>query len=302
MHRLFVLLLLISTSASASAPHTIRAMTLNTRHGGRAPWSIADQISEIVKEHPDIVFLQEARAGQLEKYVDGINAGLKTSSWHGAVSRHCVAGTALICSSPSAEGVMILSHFHFADVEPRVIWAADEFVAGRAALRVKLLLDDATPLQAFSVHLPALRNAKRARVKWMTTFKGWASMFPGPQIVGGDFNEGPSDAAVASMSADYTNAWSVKGRGDGATHARDDVTFDSRIDYLFSSGGLKVESAFVPQVTISDHRPVVADYVVPPRPAVSSPSPDRSGSDADVDSVVRSKNFRAAAAWRISEP
>lgn len=168
---------------------------------------------------------------------------------------------------------MVLSRFRLANVEQRVIWAPDDFVQGRGALRVTLLLDDGTPLHAFSVHLPALKKAKQARVHWMLAFKSWSSSFPGPQIVGGDFNEGPGEAAVSAMTAGYTNAWSAKGSGDGATHARDNATYTSRLDYLFSSGGLRVESAFVGQVKISDHRPVVADYAVTPKPTVSPASP-----------------------------
>jgi endonuclease/exonuclease/phosphatase family metal-dependent hydrolase len=273
--------MLVGTSAPALAQHTtVRAMTLNTRHGGIAPWHFADQVAAIVAESPDIVFLQEVPAGQLDDYVKGINAGLKSTAWHGALSRHCVSGAAPRCTSTSGETVVILSRYRFVDVDPRVIWAADQFVAGRAVLRVKLLLDDGTPLQTFSVHLPALSTAAQARVVWMKAFKRWASMYPGSKIVGGDFNERSTAAAVASMSADYVDAWASKGRGDGATHSKDDVTYRSRIDYLFSSGSVKVESAFVPQVSISDHRPVVAEYAVVSSPAIPSVRTQRPSSPA----------------------
>jgi hypothetical protein len=184
---------------------------------------------------------------------------------------------------------MILSRFAFTDVDARLIWAGDAFHVARGVLRVQLLLDDKTPVQAFAVHLPALGSASQARADWMKVFKGWAATFPGARIVGGDFNERPTAPAVASIAGDYVDAFASAGAGSGFTHGNDSGSFDSRIDYLFSSG-VKVTNAFVPQVALSDHRPVVADYLVASRPTVvvspptptqpatpAVPAPDRSG-------------------------
>jgi endonuclease/exonuclease/phosphatase family metal-dependent hydrolase len=301
MARRFSIVLLLLCAAPVWAQHTgIRAMTLNTKHGGQAPWSLPEQVSRIVAESPDIVFLQEANTAQLAQYVAGINAGLKTSAWHGEVSRHCVAGSAPSCTSVTDQAVMILSRFKFTDVDPRIIWAADDFFAARAVLRVRLLLDDGTPLQAFSCHLPALASAARARAAWVATFKDWATTYPGPQIVGGDFNEAADAPAVMSMAADYVDAWKEKGAGSGATHSGKDGIYRSRIDYLFSAGGVAVESAFVPQVEISDHRPVVANYTVPSRSTIPPRTPTAPGPAEDA--VVLEDNFDAGTLDQVQWP
>ena len=79
------------------------------------------------------------------------------------------------------------------------------------------------------------------------------------------------------MSSAYTDAWASAGSGGGATHTHNNRVYTSRIDYVFSAGA-DVLSASVPDVTISDHRPVVASYSVASNPvalaadAVASPA------------------------------
>ena len=94
----------------------------------------------------------------------------------------------------------------------------------------------------------------------MSEFLPWARGFTGARLVGGDFNDDPSSAPIIAIKHEYVDAFATKGSGPGGTHSHDDKTYVSRIDYLFSAGGLRVNSAHVPQVALSDHRPVVASY------------------------------------------
>src|SRR4051812_12327364 len=144
----------------------LTAMTLNTKHGGEAPWRTADQIAEIVAEHPDVVLLQEADVSQLDDYVNGINRGLQSTDWHGEYARHCNAGKAPDCSNENGGAVMILTRLKITDVEKRLIWAADEYVAARGALHVTVTLDNGASVQVFSCHLPAGDGAGDARIAW----------------------------------------------------------------------------------------------------------------------------------------
>jgi len=249
---------LLASSSAQSAEFT--ALTLNTKHGGQAPWNTAAQIAEIVAEHPDVVLLQEANSSQLEEYVNGINKGLNSTAWRGEYAYHCDTGHQPECSSRTDEAVMILTRFPIADVERRLIWAEDQYFVARGVLRVELQLEDGSSVQVFAAHLPASSEAGTARTTWVNAFLPWARSFGGPTLLGGDFNDDASSPAVAAIRREYVDAWGTKGSGQGNTHSHDDKTYSSRIDYLFSAGGLQVRTAHVPQVTLSDHRPVVATY------------------------------------------
>ena len=88
MKTIALLLVLFASASNAAAQSALKVLTLNTNHGGQAPWSVANQVAAIVAQAPDVVFLQEAAVSQLDEYVSGINAGLSTTAWHGAAARH----------------------------------------------------------------------------------------------------------------------------------------------------------------------------------------------------------------------
>ena len=98
MKTLRALLFLSLLAANASAQSALTVLTLNTNHGGQAPWSVANQVAAIVTASPDVVLLQEAHRAQLEQYVRAINDGLGSTAWHGVAARHCVAGANNTCA------------------------------------------------------------------------------------------------------------------------------------------------------------------------------------------------------------
>src|SRR3954467_3545579 len=87
------LIILFGSSLPAAAQLPLRVLTLNTKHGGQAPWSVAAQVAVIVADSPDVVLLQEADHDQLDDYVARLNDGLGTTAWHGAAARHWIAGS-----------------------------------------------------------------------------------------------------------------------------------------------------------------------------------------------------------------
>jgi endonuclease/exonuclease/phosphatase (EEP) superfamily protein YafD len=64
------------------------------------------------------------------------------------------------------------------------------------------------------------------------------------------------------MQRHYVDAWAARGRGSGGTETEDDRRYTNRFDYLFATRDAQVERAYVPQVRLSDHRPLVAVYRV----------------------------------------
>jgi len=236
------------------------ALTLNTKHGGEPPGSFADQIAAIAAAAPDVVFLQEARYQQLSAYVGALNGAMKTDAWHGDYARHCRIGRDPTCASYADESVMILARRPFGASERRLIWARDDAWAARGVLRARIAIADGSAIEAFSCHLPADAAFAASRRQWAARFIAWARQLPKPQLVGGDFNDGARSAAVAAMRRAYVDAFAARGSGSGGTETEDDRSYTKRYDYLFSAGPLAIESAQVPRVKISDHRPLVAAY------------------------------------------
>ena len=77
-----------------------------------------------------------------------------------------------------------------------------------------------------------------------------------PFLVSGDFNSTPHSWAYWKLARDLQDAFFTAGRGWGATyHAELPFT---RIDFILASPQWGIVEAEVPQVTFSDHRPLVA--------------------------------------------
>jgi endonuclease/exonuclease/phosphatase family metal-dependent hydrolase len=271
--------LLAGSHAAAAATTPIKVMTYNTHHGGTAtsPATTQSQIDTIADENPDVVVLQEAYYTQLGTYVNGLNSRQNTTAWHGSYNRTCKSGTEPNCTSFSSESVMILTRLKTVAVTPRLIWAKDDYHVARATLRMAVELADGTQVNVFVAHLPALVAYASARVTWVNTFKTWAASFEGPKVVGGDFNERPTENAILSMTQLYSDAWAVGGSGTGYTHTKDGTTtLYRRIDYLFfdKASGLRQNSVrVVGDVHDSDHVAVVAAYEVPSMAPLAPQSP-----------------------------
>jgi len=281
VHSIAVALLLATAMPAAAA--TITVMTYNTEHGGLAktPATTDAQISAIASQNPDVVVLQETYNNQLTHYVNGLNARLGTTAWHGAYSRHCMAGTAPTCTTWAGDNVMILTRLATLSTDPILVWAKDDYRVARGAIQMTVALSDGTPVHVFGCHLPANSDAKAARMTYLTTLQAWAQSFAGPRLVGGDFNDTPDNASIGVMTQQYNDAWALGGTGLGYTHSHDGVTATTRIDYWFSdvNGTAKLASVkVVGSLANSDHLAVVAAYNVgstPPPPTATVLLDDR---------------------------
>ena len=270
--------LLAGSHAAAAATSPIKVMTYNTHHGGTAtsPASTDFQLDTIAAENPDVVVLQEAYSTQLAYYVNGLNARQSTTAWHGTANKTCKQGVEPTCTLYTSESVMILTRLKTVAVTPRLIWAKDSYHVARATLRMVVEQPDGTQVNVFVCHLPALSGAAAARVTYVNTFKTWAQSFAGPKLIGGDFNESPTQPAILSMKQLYADAWALGGSGNGYTHVSSGTTtLNSRIDYWFSELAAPIaltSVAVAGQVADSDHLAVVATYAIESA-AASVPAP-----------------------------
>jgi len=104
----------------------------------------------------------------------------------------------------------------------------------------------------------------------VTYMKGFAEN----RIVAGDFNDQPGNPPITTMTAAYYDAWAEAKKAGVAYSPPDNpngYTRNSRIDYIFYSRGERnltlkkvqvVETRSSSGVMPSDHRPVVAEFLV----------------------------------------
>jgi endonuclease/exonuclease/phosphatase family metal-dependent hydrolase len=187
--------------------------------------------SQSAAQNPDVVVLQETYTNQLVYYVNGLNARLGTTAWHGAYARHCMAGTAPTCTTWATETVTILTRLSTLSIDPILIWAKDDYRVARGAIHMTVALIDGTRVNVFGCHAPALADAQAARMTYLTTLQAWTQAFAGPRLVGGDFNDSPGTPPIGVMTQQYNDAWVLGGTGPGYTHTHDGMTPTSRIDY-----------------------------------------------------------------------
>jgi len=107
MKKVVALIFVVACASDAFAQLPLKVLTLNTRHGGQAPFSVDDQVAAIAAESPDVVLLQEADRAQLDLYVRRLNDALGTTAWHGAAAQHCMTGDSERCTSYTDESVMV---------------------------------------------------------------------------------------------------------------------------------------------------------------------------------------------------
>ena len=75
-------------------------------------------------------------------------------------------------------------------------------------------------------------------------------------ILMGDFNMEPDNPLIAEISREICDTGSMI-EGDSRTFPSDLPT--RKIDYIFLSPDIRVKRVFVPELIVSDHRPIVAD-------------------------------------------
>src|SRR4029450_587958 len=167
---LVFMVLLVSHAAVAAGTTPIKVMTYNTHHGGTAetPATTDNQLDTIAAQNPDVVVLQEAYSTQFNYYVNGLNARMNTTAWHGSYAKQCKAGTAPNCTSYSSEVAMILTRLKTVAVTPQLMWVKDDYFAARAAIRMSVALADGTEVNVFACHLPALLAYRSARATYVT--------------------------------------------------------------------------------------------------------------------------------------
>jgi endonuclease/exonuclease/phosphatase family metal-dependent hydrolase len=81
-----------------------------------------------------------------------------------------------------------------------------------------------------------------------------------PVVLTGDLNARPDAPEIRALSDTLTDTWPRAGAGEGYTYPV--AGPNARIDYVFTSADVRVESADVVTSDASDHLPLFVDLLV----------------------------------------
>jgi endonuclease/exonuclease/phosphatase family metal-dependent hydrolase len=210
---------------------------------------------------PQIVVFEEAHLSQYNAYINELQAK-SGQTWRGVFRTHCPPGAwnGSSCTGSEDEGVAAFSSLPVVDSGTTFLPYADAYHSARGVARLAVSVGGVV-LQAFAVHLPPTNPTERAAA--MSTFKSYASGYPAPQIVGGDFNADRNEIDPG-MSPNFVDSWGQVGSGNGYTAFTPSPTM--KLDYWFEDAGGRAKPAWSVVVTtpgtFSDHYAVINSFSV----------------------------------------
>ncbi len=247
-----------------AAAATIDVMSYNINWGAPSGTRLDDVARVIARSGADVAGLQQVRrfarnakkgnyhcADQPAKLAAMLRE-LTGKRWYWAYaantsyrqsSRHCRSVT----SKPRQEGVVIMSRY------PIVSARSYRLPYQRGLARAKVRVPGGRTITVYTVHLDSFSSGKR-----VVQARNVASIVRGsggPTFLTGDMNSSPGTTPIRTLARVARDAWAVKGKGSGATRR-------GRIDYVFYRGRASLQSVKVISSSASDHRPVLARFIV----------------------------------------
>jgi endonuclease/exonuclease/phosphatase family metal-dependent hydrolase len=216
----------------------LRVMVWNV-HGFRA--GVAAVGDAVIAAEPDVLILNETR------YL-----GFRLSRFSRRLGLSAAAGTGLWRPIPNA--ILVRSPWRIVAHQKVVLPRTRRTI--RRGIVTAVIGRAGTRLQVTAVHLGLSAPERLEHVRLLTD----AMAGTGPLILGGDLNEGPDGPAASWVGDRYFDVCAD----------RCGPTFPSaaprvRIDYLFVSDGVRVETVEVggpDHASLSDHLPVLADLSI----------------------------------------
>jgi endonuclease/exonuclease/phosphatase family metal-dependent hydrolase len=242
-------------------------MTYNIHHGANSSDDPSlDQIIEIIGSfEPDVVGLQEVDRhwSQRSGFADQV-----TEIAHRLDMHYFFAPIYDLEPEEGSErrqyGLAILSNFPLVTgrnlMMSRLTTISDEHQIERLGGFAHVSIDvDGRDVQLFNVHLDYRSDPSVRTVQVQETVAAIREA-DGSVVLMGDFNAEPGAAELDRLQEFLLDAW--HGR-EGAGHTYPSIDPSKRIDYIFVSPGVQIDSAFVLTGTASDHRPVGAVIRLP---------------------------------------
>lgn len=240
----------------ARGPVAFRVMTYNIQHGAGIDKKVdlLRTAEAINQQHPDIVALQEVDKGVARTDRRDLTAELAAlTHMTGYFSNNFnfqggEYGNAVLTRFPILMETNL--HYHMLHTNEQ-----------RGVIQM-ILSVEGHKLLFMATHLD-FHPEKEERLLNISQINAIIKAHPGlPVILCGDFNDFPNTPVHAAMAQTLLDAWESAGEGNGWTFPSDKP--NRRIDYIWISpdqsvGALK---AWVPNTQASDHRPLVADFLM----------------------------------------
>jgi endonuclease/exonuclease/phosphatase family metal-dependent hydrolase len=168
------------------------------------------------------------------------------------------------CISSEDEGTAVFTSLPIVGSSTTYLPYADPYHSARALVRLAVSVNGTT-VQVMGTHLQP--GDATARYNSMSYLKNWASNFPAPQLVAGDFNADPDQIDSASgMLPSFIDAWFVVNAGRGLTCSTPYPTM--QLDYWFADASGRAKPNWSSVVTgtgtVSDHFPMHTSFTVRP--------------------------------------
>jgi endonuclease/exonuclease/phosphatase (EEP) superfamily protein YafD len=255
----------IPPAAQLTGGVPLQLVTFNL-HNGLDKAQLADLIATIHAQHADVLALQELSVPAAE-----------------AIQRELIGEYPYQALAPSTSlsGMGVISHYPLELLPP-----PPELTAQLALVRVGSV--DVTLINV-SLTSPELKRRRLPAVRWVKWLNGYQTskrtrdvqsllqvidQVRGPLVVAGDFNLSDREADYAQFAARLHDAYRETNWGFGHTYpsslrlAGIPLTLPlTRIDYIWSAGGVIPAAARVACGGVSDHCMVVADVRVAGHPA-----------------------------------
>lgn len=239
----------VLTTPISSTSGRIKIMTWNIHFGKNASnvLNLDGQAQVMANSGADVILLQEASTwdGDQPNAFPTLLRQKTGQTWYKVWSAHTAGST-------TGEGTLILTRL------PIVSSSIANF-GNRGFGRVTVSVSGVN-ITIFDAHLTYSDTAKRTSE--LNSLMSWARNYAGPRILGGDFNSWWGETWIKTVETEYSDTWvDVTGSNqNGYTHN------NIRFDYLFRSfvnaSRMTPTSCVVISTTLSDHRPVVAEYTV----------------------------------------
>lgn len=202
-------------------------------------WSLEATATTIESFNPDLVLIQETTRGWLTMSsvdeVRWLSERLDMPFVFGGVSHDRMWGNAILSRLP-----MLATH--------SLVYAeTDNLRRGALAVEVE------TPAGSLWVVSTHLDNPSQAGGVRLAQAQELLDFLEGrqPAIIGGDFNADPESDVVRLMTeSGFVDAVAEVGAAAPTSES------GRRIDYLFTSSGIHIERATIPDIWTSDHKPV----------------------------------------------
>jgi endonuclease/exonuclease/phosphatase family metal-dependent hydrolase len=229
---------------------TLRMMTWNIQSGLdlNSNYVLPSQVQFIAAQNPDVVVLQEVSMWNEDQPTKFRTLMQQATGY----TWYTVWAPAPTCLTTGCIGELIMTKIPITASSTTYLGPSS---AGRAQITVAGL-----PINIVTNHLEAYDL--NLRTIELNGLMSWERAFPGPRLMGGDFNSWWGEWWIGQIETEYTDTWvDVTGVQDGAY-----TIGNVRFDYIFRSmdGGYHLQplNAWVASTTLSDHRPFIADFRV----------------------------------------